>query len=177
MITKNIKKDIEEFFFMNPSRKLRVRHIERVVGVPLPSAIRYAKELTNENVLQEIKMENIKFYTADRSSNEFLLRKKLFNIKKLYECGLVDFLIEQYSNSAITLFGSFSRGEDTEDSDVDLFIQTVSKKNIELSKFGKKLDRNIQLFVHKNIKDVKNKELMNNIVNGMSLNGNLEVFS
>ena len=50
MERKNIKERIKEYFLNNPTEKLRVRQIERKVKVPLPSAIRYTKELVKEGV-------------------------------------------------------------------------------------------------------------------------------
>ena len=38
MKSKNIKEVIKEYYFVNPNSKLRVREIERVLKLPLPSA-------------------------------------------------------------------------------------------------------------------------------------------
>jgi len=42
--------------------------------------------------------------------------------------------------------------------------------------FENKLSRNIQIFRHKTIKEIKNLNLTNNIVNGITLNNYVEVF-
>ena len=80
------------------------------------------------------------------------------------------------SNPIIIVFGSFSKGEDIENSDIDIYVETPSKKEISLKKFEKKLNRKIQVFRNKSIKKIKNEDLANNILNGIVLNGNLEVF-
>jgi len=139
--------------------------------------IRYCKELEKEEILSKIKIGTVSFYTAYRSSTKFLLEKKLHNIKSLYTSGLVDFLKEELSNPSIILFGSYAKGEDLENSDIDLYIETPSKKQVNLDRFEKITGRKIQLFVHKNIHDVKNKDLANNIINGFLLNGFVEVFT
>ena len=176
MKTKNIKGRIKEYFFLNPTLKLRVRQIERQVKVPLPSVIRYTKELEIEKVLKSSQIANITTYSSDRTSKQFLLDKKLFNIERLFSSGLIGFLVEQLSNPALVVFGSFSRGEDIEKSDIDLYVETPSRKKINLEKFEKALQRKIQIFVYNNIHDIENKELANNIVNGILLNGFVEVF-
>lgn len=176
MITINIKRRIKEYFFTNPTEKLRVRQIERQIQVPLPSAIRYAKELEKEKILKKTVTAGVTFYSADRSSQQFLIEKKLFNIKLLYFCGIIDYLILNYDNPVLISFGSFSKGEDIETSDVDLYIETPMKSKCNLEKFEKILQRKIQLFIYKNLRDIKNKELANNIVNGVLLNGFIEVF-
>ena len=173
---KDIKLQIKEYFFQNPTAKLRVREIERTLNLPLPSIIRYCKELKKEGILTIQQIGRIIFYTADRINPSYLLEKKLYNIKSLYASGLIDFLKLEFSNPTIILFGSYSKGEDIEESDIDLYIETPFKKEISFKKFEKKLKRNIQIFQHKNIKEIKNPHLANNIINGIVLNGYIEVF-
>ncbi|MEK6983012.1 MAG: nucleotidyltransferase domain-containing protein [Nanoarchaeota archaeon] len=172
----NIKERIKEYFFMNPTAKMRVRQIERELKLPLPSVIRYCKELEKEGILNKIVISGIKFYAADRTNKRFLVKKLLYNIGSLYESKLIDGLILKYSNPTIVLFGSYSKGEDTEGSDIDLYMETPSKISIMLSEFEKKLHRKIQLFIYRGINQVENKKLANNILNGIVLNGFVEVF-
>lgn len=176
MKTKNIKQKIKEHFFIYPDSKLRVREIERLLKIPLPSVIRYCKELQTKGILTTIKTGNVVFYTSNRTEKSFLLEKKLFNIKSLYDSGLIEFLKIELNNPAVILFGSYSKGEDTENSDIDLYIETPSKKEINLKKFEKILKRDIQILKHKKIEEIKNHNLANNIINGIILNNYLEVF-
>src|SRR3989344_2445160 len=107
MNTKNIKSRIKEYFLLNPTTRLRVRQIERELKAPLPSVIRYTKELEHEGILQRIVIAQVVFYAANRTSSHFLQEKKLFNLRSLYNSGLIPFLIEGYSNPSIILFGSY----------------------------------------------------------------------
>ncbi|MBS3111910.1 nucleotidyltransferase domain-containing protein [Candidatus Woesearchaeota archaeon] len=175
MKRKYIKQTIKEYFFINPTAKLRVREIERTLKLPLPSVIRYCKELEQENILTINKAGNVNFYTASRSETYFL-EKKLFNIKQVYESGLINYLKIELSNPAIVLFGSFAKGEDTENSDIDLYIETPSKKQLNLEKFKKFLKREIQIFQYKSLNEISNPHLANNIINGITLNNYIEVF-
>lgn len=176
MIRKNIRQEIIEYFFLNPTAKLRVREIERTLKLPLPSVIRYCKELEKEDILSTIKTGSVSFYTANRMSEKYLLEKKFFNIKRLYESGIIEYLKIELSNPAVVLFGSFARGEDTEESDIDLYVETPSNKELYLEKFEKILKRKIQALKHKNLHEIQNIHLSNNIVNGILLNGFVEVF-
>ena len=176
MKAESIKEKIKDHFFINPSSKLRVREIERVLKLPLPSIIRYSKELKKEEILTIIKIGKVVLYTSNRSSKNYLLEKKLFNIKNLYSCRLIDFLAEELSNPPIIVFGSYSKGEDLENSDIDLYVETPSKKEINLNKFENLLKRKIQVFRYKNIREIKNIHLANNLINGIILNGFIEVF-
>src|SRR3989344_7327616 len=107
MKRKDIKQTIREYFFVNPTAKLRVREIERTLKLPIPSVIRYCKELEKESNLTTIKTGNVNLYTANRASEKYILEKKLHNIRQLYESGLIGYLKIELSNPAIVLFGSF----------------------------------------------------------------------
>ena len=122
MITNSIKERIRKYFFQNPTTQLRVRQIEREVKVPLPSVIRYCKELEKEGIIKKTETAGIALYSADRSSMRYLLEKRLFNIRLIFESGLLDHLIKEHSNPTIVLFGSYAKGEDIERSDIDLYI-------------------------------------------------------
>jgi len=176
MKLKDIKAELKEYFFLYPSAKMRVRQVERAIKAPLHSVIRYTKELEKGGFLKSNSIASVTFYSADRASATFLLEKKLYNLRSLFSSGLVKFLIQELSNPNMVVFGSYSRGEDVENSDIDLFVESVQKDVPSLSRFEKKLQRRIQLFKYKDISKVENKELANNIVNGITLNGFLEVF-
>jgi predicted nucleotidyltransferase len=176
MKTKHIKNSLKNFFFANPTIKLRVREIERTLKLPLPSVINYCKELCEEGILKVETIGSINFYTADRADERYLLEKKLYNIKSLYESGLIKFIITELNNPGIIAFGSYAKGEDTEKSDIDIYIETPSKKKIELNKFQKTLKREIQVIQHKSLKEIPNPHLANNIINGIILNNYIEVF-
>lgn len=176
MRRKDIKLRIKEYFFVNPLAKLRLREMERTLKLPLPSLERYTKELIEEGILKIMKIGNVKFYTADRSNENYIIEKRLFNIKQLYNSGLIKHIKEILNNPTIVVFGSYSKGEDTEESDIDIYIKSISKRKVDLRKFEKRLNRKIQLFTFKNLNQIENLHLKNNILNGIILNGYLEVF-
>ena len=162
---------------MNPTAKLRVRQIEREIKLPLPSVIRYCKELEKEEILRKESISGISAYSADRNSKKFLVAKRLFNLRIIFESGLIDYLVKEYFNPVIVLFGSYSKGEDIENSDIDLYIETPKKQEFNLQKFEKILSRSIQVFNYRNIGEVQNHHLANNIINGAILNNFLEAFT
>lgn len=162
---------------MNPTAKLRVRQIERAIKAPLPSVIRYCKDLEKEGMLKKETASGVSTYSADRASKKFLTAKRLFNIHLIFESGLIGHLVKEYFNPVIVLFGSYSKGEDVEASDIDLYIETQKKHEFNLQKFEKIFKRKIQVFNYRNIKEVHNRHLSNNIINGITINNFLEVFA
>jgi len=175
----NIKQQIAEHFFRHPTATLRVREIERTLNLSLPSVIRYCKELEQEGILTTLTLGRDRYYTAARSEDSYRLEKQLFNLRQLHTSGLIEHLKQELSNPPIILFGSYAKGEDVEESDIDLYIETLAAQateKLKLRKYEKKLQRRIELFCHKRIREVKNPHLANNIINGITLNGQLEVF-
>ena len=75
------------------------------------------------------------------------------------------------------LFGSFAKAENIKKSDIDILIVSPVKKKPDLKSFEKKLRCEIQVFVYsgKELSSLKNKELLNNFINGIVLEGYMEV--
>jgi predicted nucleotidyltransferase len=98
--------------------------------------------------------------------------KKINNLKELLEIELIETIEEEFMPKSIILFGSFSKGEDIEGSDIDIFVES-EENEINLKKFEKKLFRKINLYFG----DLKklNKNLKENIINGIVLEGFIEL--
>ena len=73
------------------------------------------------------------------------------------------------------MFGSAAHGMDTETSDFDILIISERKNDFpELEKFERKLNRKIQIFRVAKIKDLKNEHLINSVLNGIILQGEIK---
>ena len=111
-------------------------------------------------------------YYAD-TNEKFRVLKKIFNEYKIINTGIVEYIKNHLTPNSIILFGSFSKGEDVAESDIDLFIE-AEFKNIDLKKFEKKLGKEINLTFKKDINDL-NKEFLHNILNGSVLYGEIYI--
>jgi predicted nucleotidyltransferase len=172
MIRKDSKYKVMELFFRYPTRRFSIRQVEREAKVAFPSAARYTRELADEGIVKREGISNSVFFSADMSTEEYRSEKQLYNLRSIRP--LVRYLVENYGNPPIILFGSYSRGEDTEESDIDLYVQSPLK--VDVRQFKGRLGREVQLFVHKSLGSITNTELANNILNGIKLNGYIEVF-
>jgi len=107
------------------------------------------------------------------------VKKKAYNVDQLYGSGLIAYLLEELAYPTIVLFGSYAKGENHESSDIDIFVLADEKKHPDLTKYEKALGAKIQLFLHtrEEFTQLKktNKELINNVLNGIRLEGYLEV--
>jgi predicted nucleotidyltransferase len=174
------KDDISKFFIEEPEREFYVREIAKKLKKSPTTISKYLKEFVKKRLLISEEKFNHLFFKANTESTEFLQLKISYNLNKIQMSGLTGFLVKEFNHSeAIVLFGSFSRGENNKNSDVDLFIVSSNKKELDLSIYEKKIGNRIQLFVYSKAElakmKEKNKELLNNIINGIKLYGFLEV--
>lgn len=139
----------------------------------LPSVINHVKKLEKDGFVRKEKKSVYESYTANKESDNYKLYKKNDIILRLNESGFIQYLINNTTPNAIILFGSASRGEDIETSDVDVFVLAKEEK-LNLKKFENIIKRKINIYFESNIKNLS-KELLNNIVNGIKLYGYLKV--
>jgi len=130
------------------------------------------KDLEKQGFIKKISGGVYDSYTSDKTEM-FKIYKKNDILIRLHESGLVDLLVDTVVPDAIVLFGSASKGEDIEESDVDLFL-VAKEKQMDLKVFEKKINRKISLHFEDKIQNIP-KELLNNIVNGIVIYGYLKV--
>lgn len=161
-------------FFNEPLREFHVREVAIILKITPATASKYLKNLRDLGILMYRKERMLDFYKANLDSEEYRDLKVYYNIRKLKESGLIEVLNKFYLKPTIILFGSSAQGLDTNESDVDLLI--ISEKTSEFSgikPFEKKISRQIQLFRYNNLKNVKNRHLLNNMLNGIVLQGEI----
>lgn len=165
-----------EIFFVNPNKKHYLMEVSRTIGLAHTSVKKNLINLVKSGLIIELveKKGGRKFpiYKANRDNKNFKKYKTIYNISSILESKLVGFIEEKLMPKSIVLFGSYQRGEDTEKSDIDLFIE-CKKKELDLNPFEKKLKRKVELHFKENFTSYPD-ELKNNIINGMVLSGFLE---
>lgn len=174
MLEKYNRYKLLKLFLDSPTDSFRLREIARLTKISPPSVMIYLKEFENEGLIKKQIKRKVPFYTAVRDSSRFILYKKISIFYELNNVGLVDYIWDKLSPEAIVLYGSFSRGESIENSDVDLFI-LGKHKEIDLVNFEKGLNKKIHLVFKESLKETPN-ELKNNILNGIILKGYIKVF-
>jgi predicted nucleotidyltransferase len=179
MLQKDNRHKILKLFFEDPLPKgigFQLREISRKAKLAPTSVKRYLNELEKEKLIikKKHRIHNYPIYYANRENEYFMFLKKIDMIQSIKESGLLDYLKNICMPDAIILFGSASRGEDIKDSDIDLFLLCKEKK-LDLEKYEKGLKRKINIFFESNF-DKLSKELKNNIINGVILEGYLKVF-
>jgi predicted nucleotidyltransferase len=165
-------------FFDNPTEELYLMDISRRLGLAHTSVLANLLSLIKEGVITKKTLSRgsrrFPVYSANMNDKRYKKHKKLYNLLNIMESGLVESVEQVVMPKSIVLFGSYSRGEDTEESDIDLFVESLEKK-IDLPKFEKILNRKIQLHFNRDFSSYP-VELKNNILNGIVLQGFIEAF-
>lgn len=158
-------------FFEDSYLKVGVREYSRLIKVSPPSASKILKNFEKEGLLKSVEEKRYLCFYVNPSSKLFIRLHNFYWEIKINNSGLIDYLEKSLVSPLIILFGSFSKSEINANSDIDLAIFTSSNPKLDVEKFEKKFNRKIQLFLFKNEKEVKNKNLFRNILNGTRLNG------
>jgi len=164
-------------FFDNPlTQGLQLREISRKINLAPPSVKKYLEELEEEQFIsfKKSRVQNFPIYFANRDNEKFKYYKKIDLQERINSTGLLKFLDDTLLPNVIVLFGSGSKGEDTELSDIDFFISSKSK-TLNLTRYEKKLQRKINIIFEPDFNKIS-KELKNNILNGIPLSGYIKVF-
>ena len=157
---------IRELFFEHPAKKFTVREITRKTRIPKSTVKNYLDILKSDGmVTKDNQSEN---------SSLFKIKKTNYYVEKLVETELIDYLADKLIPEAIILFGSVRKGESIKNSDIDLFIITHSKKEVNLTKFEKKLKHKVELHVETSLSKLS-PTLLNNVVNGIKIYGSFRV--
>lgn len=167
-----------EVFFDDPIPEgvgFQLRELSRKIALAPKSVKLYLDELEKEQLIlsKSHRIHGYPVYYANRDSGYFRFLKRLNILKRIKETGLLDYLVENCMPDVIILFGSSSRGEDTRDSDIDLYVQSAEKR-MNLYMYEEALNRRINLLFSEDFNKLSD-ELKSNIINGDRLKGYLKV--
>lgn len=156
--------------------QLNQREIARILKVSPTAVAKSLHLLESEGLikLQKLGAMNLKLVELNRDNVKSIFLKRTENLKMIYESGIGEFLYESFPGTVIILFGSYSKGEDTTKSDIDIAIIGTKAKYSDLGEFERKLGRPINLNFYDSIGSI-DKYLKCNIVNGIVLFGSIEL--
>lgn len=174
------KNKIIEILFKYPEKEFSLSDLAREAGVAKANIGNILNEFQEAELITIEKLSKIWRIKSNQTNWLFIRSKIVYNLGFVYKSGLVEFLIEHFKNpKAIVLFGSFRKGEDLSNSDIDIAIESNEAKDYqtlglrELIEFEKIIGRKIQ--IHLFNRESIDENLFNNIANGILLWGFLEV--
>jgi len=157
-------------FFDDPTGKFHVRELARVTKLNPNTILNLVGTFIKEGILKREKKKHIVEISVDYGE-KFKRLKKLDNLRRLCDSGIIDELRNKFDPEVIVVFGSYSFGEDISGSDIDLAVISNKEKEIDLKKYERNLNRGIHLLVvHYN--KISN-EFYTNLINGIVLDGAL----
>ena len=180
LFIQNAKQRVLEVFFQYTEKEFSLSDLAKEAAVAKPHIGKILKEFEKNELISITKLSKIWRIRANQQQWNFLKSKIIYNLNFMYNSGLVEFLNNYYNSpKAIILFGSFRRGEDFSDSDIDIAIEIEGIEEYktiflrELIEHEKAIGRKIQIHLF-NKQNIDN-HLFNNIANGIVLLGFLEV--
>src|SRR3989344_1678567 len=117
----NLQQRILRLFFVKAGISLNQRQIANILEVSSPAVMKALPTLEEENFIKIKQDKETKRWdiTLNRDNYRVMQLKRADNLKFIYETGLADFLEKEFAGATIILFGSYSRGEDIVNSDID----------------------------------------------------------
>ncbi|MEK6950272.1 MAG: nucleotidyltransferase domain-containing protein [Nanoarchaeota archaeon] len=170
---------ILRLFFDDPTENFYIREIARKSALSHMTVRKYLSLFVQAGLLVQHKSKPYSTFTANSSDQKYLHLKLFYNLERLQESKIVSDLEHFFDYPVIVLFGSYAQASNTKESDIDIFILTNIKKEFPTTKYEKTLHRKINLWVCNETEfarvKAKSPELVNNLCNGITLSGKLEV--
>jgi len=157
-----------EIFFIEPTTTHFIKEISRKINLAPTSVRNHIKDLLAKNLIKKKKAKPFNGLVANRENEDFIFYKRVYNLYSLKQ--LTDFLISTFWPKLIVVFGSYTKGEDIEKSDIDILIISKTKKEINLERFEKNLKRKINLLIVEKLEKL-DKNIIKKIYNGTVLYG------
>jgi len=187
---KDAIESIMRMAFTYPQTEFSLSEMAQGANVSKSTASRALQQLALAGLVKITDLGVVWRISANRRSPVYIREKIVYNLSLIYRSNLVDFLAALFkSPRALVLFGSFRRGEDVKDSDIDIAVELDSfgeTKTAELSKIEGLSQKQVSDIVNVEkvigrkfvltVFDRKNVDanLFNGIANGIVLNGFLE---
>lgn len=167
------------WFFSFPTREMGLNDLSEALGISKTTAKGIVLQLMKEGFLKRETWGKLWRISCNLRHHYNYTRKISYNLALVYESKILDMVHEVIKNPrAIILFGSYRKGDDTENSDIDIAVEVLNDEEIKIielakfSEFGYRKDVLVNLHAFSRNKVGLN--LFSNIANGIVLEGFLE---
>ena len=164
------------FLFIRSGTSFNARQLAKQLKVSPTAISKSLKGLEREGLVSVKKDKDSGRLSIElnKDNRRVFYLKRIENLKLIYESGLVEYLSENFPGATIILFGSYSFGEDTTNSDIDIAIIGSKEKDTNLIQFDKLIERKVSLHFYENFTKM-DKNLKENIFNGIVLKGGIHL--
>ena len=171
-----LEREIIKFLCINVGNNYNQREVALALKVSPTAVANSLKKLEKEEIINLNKSRNTKpqQISLNLQNNSVFFIKRIENLRAVYESGLAEYLFDKLPGATIILFGSYSWGEDSINSDIDLAVVGNLTKKIDLSAYEDKLRKKIVIQFFDSL-DKINKNLKESILNGIILKGSVRL--
>ena len=171
-----LQSEIFNFLCENVGNETNQSFIAKKLNVSSTAIAKALKDLEKEKLvlIKKDKLMNLNIIQLNRENFRTMQLKRVNNLKSFYESELLEKLEDSFPGATIILFGSYSRGEDINTSDIDIAIIGRKEKNVDLAKFEKLFEKKIVINFYNSFEKI-HKHLKENICNGIVLSGGIEL--
>lgn len=168
-----------QWFFAYPDKEIGLNNLAEALGIAKTTARRVVLQLVNEGFLVKEELGKVWRIYCNKNHVYNHTLKIAFNLEKVYLSGILPEIYRIIPNArAVVLFGSYRKGDDTENSDVDIAVEVLGNKELKIIELGilpelghrKNVAVNLHIFSRNKI----DLNLFSNIANGIVLEGFLE---
>lgn len=171
-----LQHEILEFLFANAGKSFNQRNLAKELDVSSTAVSKSLNKLEKEALIKNNKDFSTQIISIElnRDNPRVIQLKRAENLKSIYESGLFNYLEENLLGATIILFGSYSFGEDTFRSDIDIAAIGRKEKELDLKKFKNILGKEIIVQFYPSFKEI-HKNLRENLFRGIVLMGGIEL--
>jgi predicted nucleotidyltransferase/biotin operon repressor len=175
-------KKVLYWFFSYPNLENSLNELSESLKISKTTAKQIVEQLAKEGFLLK-KVYGKTWRITNNLSHEYNYSEKIsFNLSLVYSAYFKKIkkeLLNLIENpQSVILFGSYRKGDDNENSDIDLAVEVLGEENLQIIELGKidlgyrkNVPVNLHVFSRSNI-DIN---LFSNISNGIVIEGFLEV--
>ena len=169
-----LQQEILRYLIVHVGKSFNARGLAKPLNRTQAGIIKAIPELEKSGLVKTKKDEDSGRWSIElnRDNPKAAELKRVENLRLIYESGIINFLEENFPGAVVILFGSYSYGEDTIRSDIDIAVIGCKEKKVELSKFEKIFEKEIRINFYDNFNEINN-NLKSNIFNGIVLAGRI----
>lgn len=168
------------WFFAYPKTRIGLTGLSKLIKSSKTATKEAVESLFKQKFLSREIAGKAWILSANLGHRYFITKKVPYHLDRIYQTGVVEAVHEVLPQArAVILFGSYRWGSDTEDSDIDIAAEVLGNQEPEIMPLGKieqvGYRKNVQVNLYIFSRDKVDLNLFANIVNGIVLDGFLEV--
>jgi len=168
------------WFFAYPEVKISLTDLSKELNISKKTASRVVNNLVKEGFLELEQIGKAWRIHCNLEHRHNRTIKIGYNLGLIYNSGIIEEIYRIIGNpKAIILFGSYRKGDDIGSSDLDIAVEVIGDKELEIRNIGTILQlgfrKNVPVNIHIFTRNKIDLNLFANMANGIVLDGFLEV--